>query len=81
MKGVQRFGVKRKLSPRYVGAYKITEWKGNVACKLQLPPEMSVIFDVFHDSQFKRCLRIAEEEIAPTDIELQSYLTYEEKPI
>ena len=42
---------------------------------------MSVIFDVFHDSQLKRCLRIAEEEIAPTDIELQSYLTYEEKPI
>ena len=25
MKGVQRFGVKRKLAPRYVGPYKITE--------------------------------------------------------
>ena len=34
MKGVQRFGVKRKLAPRYVGPYKITEWKGNVAYKL-----------------------------------------------
>ena len=48
MKGVQRFGVKRKLVPRYVGPYKITERKGNVAYKLQLPPEMSAIFDVFH---------------------------------
>ena len=81
MKGVQRFGVKRKLAPRYVGPYKITEWKGNVAYKLQLPPEMSAIFDVFHVSQLKRCLRIPEEAIAPTNIELQSDLTYEEKPI
>ena len=33
MKGVQRFGVKRKLAPRYVGPYKIIEQKGNVAYK------------------------------------------------
>ena len=50
MMGVQRFGVKRKLAPRYVGPYQIIEWKGNVANKLQLPPEMSAIFDVFHVS-------------------------------
>ena len=49
MKGVQRFGVK-KLAPRYVGLYQIIEWKGEVAYKLQLPPEMSAIFDDFHVS-------------------------------
>ena len=81
MRGVQRFGVKRKLTPRYVGPYKIIERKGNVAYKLQLPPEMSAIFDVFHVSQLKRCLRIPEEAIAPTNLKLQSDLTYEEKPI
>ena len=32
-------------------------------------------------SQLKRCLRIPEEAIAPTNIKLQSDLTYEEKPI
>ena len=42
---------------------------------------MSAIFDVFHVSQLKRCLRIPEEAIAPTNIKLQSDLTYEEKPI
>ena len=42
---------------------------------------MSAIFDVFHVSQFKRCLRIPEEAIAPTNINLQLDLTYEEKPI
>jgi DNA primase catalytic subunit len=73
--------VKRKIAPRYVGPYNITEQKGDVAYKLQLPPEMSAIFDVFHVSQLKRCLRIPEEAIALTNIKLQSDLTYEEKPI
>ena len=36
MKGVQRFGVKRKLAPRYIGSYQIIERKGNVTYKLQL---------------------------------------------
>ena len=42
---------------------------------------MSAIFDVFYVSQLKRCLRVPEEAIAPTNIKLQSDLTYEEKPI
>ena len=42
---------------------------------------MSAIFNVFHVSQLKRCLHIPEEAIAPTNIKLQSDLTYEEKPI
>ena len=81
MKGVQRFGVKRKLAPRYLGPYQIIEWKGNVTYKLQLPLDMCAIFDVFHVSQLKRCLRIPKEAIAPTNIKIQSDLTYEEKPI
>jgi len=77
MKGVQRFGVRRKLMPRYVGSYHIIERKGNLAYKLQLPLEMSAILEVFHVSQLKRCLCIPDEAIAPTNIKLQSDLTYE----
>ena len=66
MKGVKRFGVKKKLAPRYVGPYKIVERKGNVAYKLQLSLEMSAIFDVFHVSKLKKYLRVPEEAIAPT---------------
>ena len=81
IKGVQRFGLKRKLAPRYVGPYQIIEWNGKVAYKLQLPPEMSAIFNVFLVSQLRKCLRIPDETIEPTNIKLQSDLTYEEKPI
>jgi len=42
---------------------------------------MSTIFNVFHVSQLKRYLHIPDEAIAPTNIKLQSDLTYEEKPI
>ena len=81
IKGVQRFGVKRKLAPRYGGSYQIIEQKGKVAYKLQLPLEMSTIFNVFHVSQLRKCLRVLDKAIEPTNIKLQSYLTYEEKLI
>ena len=61
MKGVQCFGVKRKLAPRFVGPYQIIERSGRVAYKLKLPPEMGAVFDVFHISQLKKCLRGPEE--------------------
>jgi hypothetical protein len=81
MKGVQRFGVKRKLAPRYVGPYPITERCGRVAHKLQLPSEMRMIFPVFHVSQLKKCLRVPEEEVKVRDIKIKKTLTYVEEPI
>jgi len=51
MKKVQRFRVRSKLAPRYVGPYQILEGKGPVAYKIQLPEEMSSMFPVFHVSQ------------------------------
>jgi hypothetical protein len=42
-KGVQRFRIKGKLAPRYIGPYEIIEACGPVASKLKLPPKMSVI--------------------------------------
>ena len=42
---------------------------------------MSAIFNVFHVSQLRKCLRVPDEGIEPTNIKLQSDLTYEQKPI
>ena len=81
MKRVQRFGVKRKLQPRYVGPYKIIGRRGPVAYKLQLPLEMRAIFDVLHVSQLKKCLRVPEEAIEPASVKIPSNLTYEERPL
>ena len=80
MKKVQRFGVKRKLVPWYVGPYKIIVQCGPMAYRLQLPLEMSAIFNIFHVSQLKKCLRVPKEAIEPTCVKIQSNLMYEEKP-
>ncbi|WVZ63923.1 hypothetical protein U9M48_013515 [Paspalum notatum var. saurae] len=50
MKGVHRFGVKGKLAPRYVGPFKITERCGSGAYRLELPPHLAAVHDVFHVS-------------------------------
>jgi hypothetical protein len=79
MRGVQRFGIKRKHAPRYVGSYKILERRGEVAYKLQLLEEMSTIFLVFHVSQLKKCLRVLEERIEPQGLKIGSDLVYQEQ--
>ena len=63
IKGVQRFGVRGKLAPRYVGPYEITEICGPVAYKVRLPLQLSTIHDIFHVSQLKRCVRVPTEII------------------
>jgi hypothetical protein len=65
MKGVKRFGVKGKLSPRYIGPFPILEKCGKVAYKLELPPSLIGVHDIFHISQLKKCLK------APVDVVLQ----------
>ena len=46
-KGVMRFGKKGKLSPRYVGPFKVTKVVGTQAFKLELPQELQGIHDIF----------------------------------
>ena len=51
MKGLKRFGVKGKLSPRYIGPFKILAQNRNVAFTLQLPERLKQVHNVFHVSQ------------------------------
>jgi hypothetical protein len=79
-KGVQRFGIKGKLAPRYIGPYEIIEACEPVAYKLKLPPIMSAIHNVFHVSQLKKCIRLPTEVITEPDIEIEPDLSYQEHP-
>jgi hypothetical protein len=56
MRGTRRFKVKGKLAPRYVGPFKIVDRRGEIPYKLELPPQLSDVHDVFHVSQLKKCL-------------------------
>jgi hypothetical protein len=81
MKGVSRFGVKGKLSPRYIGPFLILEQCGPVAYRLQLPETLSAVHNVFHVSQLKKCLWVPERTIEVMDVTLEPDLTYSEQPI
>ena len=50
MRGIKRFNVKGKLSPRYVGPFKIMDRRGEVAYRLELPKNLLGVHDVFHVS-------------------------------
>jgi hypothetical protein len=50
MKGVKRFGVKGKLSPRYIEPFPILEKCVKVAYKLELPLSLVGVYDIFHIS-------------------------------
>jgi hypothetical protein len=80
-KGVQRFGIKGKLAPRYIGPFKILEICGPVAYKLLLPPQMAAIHDIFHVSQLKKCIKIPTEIVETRAIEIGPDLSYTERPL
>ncbi|WMV09133.1 hypothetical protein MTR67_002518 [Solanum verrucosum] len=56
MNGVIRFGKKGKLSPRYVGPYRILKRVGNVAYELELPAQLATVHPIFHISLLKKCV-------------------------
>nr|CAB3503780.1 unnamed protein product [Digitaria exilis] len=61
IKSVQRFGLKGKLAPRYIGPYEITQQCGPVAYRVRLHEKLSAVHNVFHVSQLKKCLRVPTE--------------------
>nr|GEW61963.1 putative nucleotidyltransferase, ribonuclease H [Tanacetum cinerariifolium] len=49
-RGVRRFGIKGKLSPRFIGPFEILDRVGEVSYHLALPPQLSHVHNVFHVS-------------------------------
>jgi hypothetical protein len=81
MKGVKRFGVKGKLAPRYIGPFPILEKCGIVAYKLNLPPFLAGVHDIFHMLELKKCLNEPLAIVLPEMTPLKADLSYPEHPI
>ncbi|KAH0652759.1 hypothetical protein KY289_030437 [Solanum tuberosum] len=81
MKGVMRFGKKGKLSPRYVGPYKILRRIGKVAYELDLPKELAPVHPVFHVSMLKKCIDDSVSIIPLEGLPVDENLFYEEVPV
>jgi hypothetical protein len=78
MRGLRRFKVRGKLAPRFIGPFKIFEQKDKVAYQLEMPPQLSVVHDVFHVSRLKKCLRVPKEQVPLEDMVMSEDLTYQE---
>nr|ABD63160.1 pol protein, putative [Asparagus officinalis] len=83
MKGVQRFGRRGKLVPRYIRPFRILECIGAVSYRLDLPASMSSIHNVFHISILKKHLHDEEQQgvLDAPEIELQEALTTIKIPV
>jgi hypothetical protein len=81
MKGVKRFGVKEKLAPRFIGPFPILERCGTAAYKLDLPPSLAGVHDIFHVSQLKKYLMAPMDVVLLDVTPLEADLSYPEHPI
>ncbi|GJY87203.1 hypothetical protein Tco_0501831 [Tanacetum coccineum] len=80
-RGVIRFGKRGKLSPRYIGPFKIIERIGPVAYKLELPDKLRGIHNTFHVSNLKKCLADENLIIPLEEIQLDDKLHFIEDHI
>ncbi|KAK1425082.1 hypothetical protein QVD17_20426 [Tagetes erecta] len=80
-KGAVRFGKKGKLSPRYVGPFRIIERVGPVAYRLELPDELGNVHDTFHISNLKKCLSDESLVIPLQEIRIDDKMYFVEEPV
>ncbi|GJY21427.1 putative reverse transcriptase domain-containing protein [Tanacetum coccineum] len=80
-KGVVHFEKRGKLSPRYIGPFKILARVGLVAYMLEFHEELKGIHSTFHVSNLKKCLAKSDIVILMEEIQLDDKLHMIEEPI
>jgi hypothetical protein len=81
LRGMRIFKVKGKLSPCFIGPFRVFRRDGEMAYQLELLDNLSDVHNVLHVSQLKKCLRVPQEQLPMEELSVQGYLTYMEYPI
>ena len=76
-----RFGKRGKLSPRFIGPFKILERIGTVTYRLALPPSMSGVHEVFHVPMLRKYTPDPAHVVDWGQIEVDTDETFEEGPV
>jgi hypothetical protein len=77
--GVMRFEKKGKLSPKFVGLFKITQRVGRLAYRIAVPPDLVRTHDVFHVSMLRKYIANPDVIVEYEPLEIQVGLTYVEE--
>ena len=78
---VVRFGKRGKLSSRFIWPFEILERVGTVAYRLDLPPNMSGVYEVCHISMLRRYTLDPAHVVDWGEIEVDTDGTFEEEPM
>nr|GEZ49162.1 reverse transcriptase domain-containing protein [Tanacetum cinerariifolium] len=79
-KGVIRFGKGGKLSPRFIGPFKVIERVRPVAYKLEFPDKLRGIHNTFHVSNLKKFFMNDDVVIPLDEVQLDDKLHFVEEP-
>ncbi|KAI3816044.1 hypothetical protein L1987_15729 [Smallanthus sonchifolius] len=80
-KRVIRFRKRGKLSPRFIGPFKVIARVGAVAYRLELPEGLSRLHNKFHVSHLRKCMTDESTFVPLDDIILDEKLNYVEEPV
>ncbi|XP_019105544.1 uncharacterized protein LOC109135256 [Beta vulgaris subsp. vulgaris] len=80
-KGVKRFGMRGKLSPKFIRPYEILRRVGEVAYELALSVELSKVHNVFHVSQLRKYVHDPSHILTYEPLRIDESLSYEERPV
>ena len=80
-KGINKFGKKGKLNPRYIGTFEILRNVGKVAYEVALPPHIQHIHNVFHVSILKKYHPNSNHVIEYELVDFQPNLSYIEHSV
>jgi len=80
-KNMLRFGLKGKLTPRFIEPFKILQRVGPIAYKVDFPPQLAKVHDVFHVSLLRKAGVDLARILPQVPVEVKEDLTLELRPI